>query len=93
VILVQKLNQDISSESEEENVLCNGKTMQSSDQQGSTAVWGLVIQGRSVGVNACYILKTTQIVSANGYCTSFCLTRAKCFGPTPHIQLTNSWLL
>jgi hypothetical protein len=93
VILVQKLNRDISPESEEENVLWNGNAQQSSDQQGRTAVWGLVIQGRSVGVSACYILKTTQIVSANGYCTSFCLTRAKCFGPAHHIQLTNSWLL
>jgi len=95
VILVQKLNQDISPESElsEENVLCNGNGRHSTDQQGRTAVWGLLIQGRSVGMSACYILKTTQIVSAIGYCTSFCLTRAKCFGPTPHIQLTNSWLL
>lgn len=93
VILVQKLNQDISPESEEENVLCNGNKRQSSDQQGCTAVWGLLIQGRSIGASACYILKTTQIVSTNGYCTSFCLTRAKCFGPTPLIQLTNSWLL
>lgn len=93
VILVQKLNQDISPESEEENGICHGNARQSSDQQGRTAVWGLLIQGRSVGVSACYILKTTQIVAANGYCTSFCLTRAKCFGPTPHIQFTNSWLL
>lgn len=93
VILVQKLNQDTFSESEEENGICHGNASQSSDQQGRTAIWGLLIQGRSVGVSACYVLKTTQIVSANGYCTSFCLTRAKCFGPTPHIQLTNSWLL
>lgn len=93
VILVQKLNQDISPESEEENVPCNGNGRHSTDQQGRTAVWGLLIQGRGVGVSACYILKTTQIASTFGYCTSFSLTRAKCFGPTPHTQLTNSWLL
>eukprot|EP00253_Pinus_taeda_P005637 PITA_05637 len=84
VILVQKLNQDISPESEEENVPCNGNGRHSTDQQGRTTVWGLLIQGRGVGVSACYILKTTQIASTFGYCTNFCSTRAKCFGPTPH---------
>eukprot|EP00253_Pinus_taeda_P019773 PITA_19773 len=43
MILVQKLNQDISPESEEENVPCNGNGRHSTDQQGHTAVWGLLI--------------------------------------------------
>eukprot|EP01018_Ginkgo_biloba_P036650 Gb_18341 [translate_table: standard] len=86
VIFVQRLNQDslcrycaVQSPESGEPLSCNGKERQGLDEQGCTDTWGLIIQGRSIGVSACYLLKTTQIVSGNGFCTQFCLTRAKCF--------------
>lgn len=70
-----------------------GNEMQGFDKAGCTNIWGLLIQGRGVGVNACYILKTTEVMSTHGYCTQFCLKKAKCFGASPRNQLTQSWLL
>lgn len=57
-----------------------------------TDVWGLVVQGRRNAKHACYILKTTRAVGCSHACTRFSLTRAKCFGPSLHKQLENSWL-
>ncbi|GLJ12858.1 hypothetical protein SUGI_0199330 [Cryptomeria japonica] len=71
----------------------SGNEMQGFDEAGCTNIWGLLIQGRGVGLNACYILKTTEIMSTHGYCTQFCLKKAKCFGASPRNQLTQSWLL
>eukprot|EP00253_Pinus_taeda_P008448 PITA_08448 len=95
VILVQKLNQDISPESEEENVPDNGNRRHSTDQQGRRAVWGLLIQGRGVGLWSECLLYFED----NADCFSlwilnqFRFDNGKCFGPTPRTQLTNSWLL
>eukprot|EP00245_Coleochaete_scutata_P015706 TRINITY_DN711_c0_g1_i2.p1 TRINITY_DN711_c0_g1~~TRINITY_DN711_c0_g1_i2.p1 ORF type:complete len:314 (+),score=46.36 TRINITY_DN711_c0_g1_i2:206-1147(+) len=58
-----------------------------------TDVWGLVVQGRHNKRHACYILRTTRIASLDSSCTRFSVTRAKCFGPSLHKQLGNSWLL
>eukprot|EP00897_Mesotaenium_endlicherianum_P008214 jgi/Mesen1/7420/ME000388S06639 len=59
----------------------------------STDVWGVVVQAKSSRRHACYILKTTRVASLSGACTKFTLTRARCFGPTLHKQIENSWLL
>ena len=58
-----------------------------------TSVWGVLVQARGVPANACYLVKTTRVVSSAGMCTRFCLTRAKCFGPSPGYQLRNAWLV
>ncbi|KAL4186031.1 hypothetical protein AMTRI_Chr09g12200 [Amborella trichopoda] len=62
----------------------------------STKLWGLLIQGRgaddSCSSSCCYILKTTRICSTVGFCTHFCLAKAKCFGEAASLQLRNSWL-
>lgn len=57
-----------------------------------TDIWGVLVQARSVRMNACYLLKTTRVRSSAGVCTRFCLTRAKCFGPSQIAQLENVWL-
>jgi hypothetical protein len=59
----------------------------------NTDVWGVLVQARSAHANACYILKTTRVCSSTGVCTQFCLTRAKCFGPSFAAQLEKVWLL
>ncbi|MCL7051825.1 hypothetical protein MKW94_018150 [Papaver nudicaule] len=65
-----------------------------SDGSGSTKTWGVVIQGRGVeSASSCYILKTCRVGSSLGFCTHFCLARAKCFGESADLQLKNSWLL
>ncbi|KAH9540512.1 hypothetical protein CY35_14G009300 [Sphagnum magellanicum] len=58
-----------------------------------TNMWGVVVQARSARASACYILKTTKVCSSAGLCTQFCLTRAKCFGPSIAAQLERVWLL
>ncbi len=58
-----------------------------------TNIWGVVVQARSARASACYILKTTKVCSSAGLCTQFCLTRAKCFGPSIAAQLERVWLL
>nr|XP_024393546.1 uncharacterized protein LOC112290933 [Physcomitrium patens] len=35
-----------------------------------TSVWGVLVQARGVHANACYLLKTTQVPSSAGICTS-----------------------
>ncbi|XP_073394756.1 uncharacterized protein [Physcomitrium patens] len=57
-----------------------------------TSVWGVLVQARGVHANACYLLKTTQVPSSAGICTRYCLTRAKCFGPSHVEQIENAWL-
>ncbi|GBG58935.1 hypothetical protein CBR_g24287 [Chara braunii] len=59
----------------------------------STDIWGLVVQGRESKHHACYILRTTRVVGECGTCTRFSVVRAKCFGPSLHTQLENSWLM
>ncbi|XP_019052692.1 PREDICTED: uncharacterized protein LOC109114478 [Nelumbo nucifera] len=62
----------------------------------STKTWGILIQGRGKDCTpACYILKTCRVLSSSsvGFCTHFCLVRAKCFGETAQVQLLKSWLL
>ncbi|RRT60605.1 hypothetical protein B296_00005091 [Ensete ventricosum] len=54
--------------------------------------WGLVVQGRGMDCVACYILNTTRVMSSMGFCTHFCLVRAKCFGEPVDVQLRNVWL-
>jgi hypothetical protein len=58
-----------------------------------TNMWGVVVQAQSASASACYILKTTKVCSSAGLCTQFCLTRAKCFGPSIAAQLERVWLL
>lgn len=59
----------------------------------STDVWGLLVHGCATRRNACYILKTTQVSSSSGIVTHFCVSRAKCFGPSLKSQLESAWLL
>ncbi|CAL9039841.1 uncharacterized protein LOC135620114 [Musa acuminata AAA Group] len=54
--------------------------------------WGLVVQGRGMDCVACYILNITRVMSSMGFCTHFCLVRAKCFGEPADVQLRNVWL-
>ncbi|URE27365.1 hypothetical protein MUK42_15766 [Musa troglodytarum] len=54
--------------------------------------WGLLVQGRGMDCVACYILNTTRVMSSMGFCTHFCLVRAKCFGEPADVQLRNVWL-
>ncbi|KAI3985251.1 hypothetical protein MKX01_039496 [Papaver californicum] len=75
----------------------DGEVISASDMSGSsssTKTWGVVIQGRGVeSASSCYILKTCRVGSSLGFCTHFCLARAKCFGDSADLQLKNSWLL
>uniref|UniRef100_A0A1D1Z3P7 Histidinol-phosphate aminotransferase n=1 Tax=Anthurium amnicola TaxID=1678845 RepID=A0A1D1Z3P7_9ARAE len=65
-----------------------------SEEDGSSKIWGLVVQGRGgVGGAACYILNTCRVRSSFGFCTHFCLARAKCFGDTADVQLKKAWLV
>lgn len=58
-----------------------------------TDMWGVLVLGRGVAKSACYILETTSVASTYGTCTRFCLTKAKCFGPSWQEQMQRSWLL
>lgn len=95
LIYVQKLD----SECKCKSCITHGCTRRVSgegeQEEGSTDMWGLIIQGRGGGVTGCasYILKTTKIVSANGCWTQFSLVRAKCFSECPCTQFSRSWLL
>ncbi|XP_057830166.2 uncharacterized protein LOC131041183 [Cryptomeria japonica] len=93
VVLVKKLDGNSVTQYSTASESGMGNEVKDFGKAGCTNVWGLLIQGRGVGVNACYILKTTDIISAHGCCTQFCLTKAKCFGPSPHNQFIQSWLL
>lgn len=60
---------------------------------GDSKTWGLVVQGRGMDCPAsCYILNTCRVKSTAGFCTHFCLVRAKCFGESLDTQLTKAWL-
>ncbi|XP_077231990.1 uncharacterized protein LOC143865554 [Tasmannia lanceolata] len=61
-------------------------------EKGNSKSWGLLVQGRGIDCGACYILKTNRVCSSLGFCTYFCLVRAKCYGETAELQLRNSWL-
>lgn len=58
----------------------------------SQNTWGLVVLGRSSRRHACYILQTTRVFSPAGAATHFSFTKAKCFGPSLHQQIEQSWL-
>lgn len=90
VILVKRLDEHSNAN---EYLTDSGSEMQGFDESGRTNIWGLLVEGRGVGLNACYILQTTEIMSTHGYCTQFCLKKAKCFGASPRNQLIQSWLL
>ncbi|KAI0493412.1 hypothetical protein KFK09_023528 [Dendrobium nobile] len=85
VILVEELN----AEEDEE-----GDVAASNEEGGdrSNVRWGVVIQGRGMDCSACYILDTSKVRSSMGFCTHFCLVRAKCFGDPVGVQLKNAWL-
>lgn len=75
--------------------------MKSSNTEGNrskkcsrgTNLWGVLVLGKCIARSACYILKTTSVASSFGTCTQFCLTKAKCFGPSWHDQVQTNWLL
>lgn len=87
VILVEQLDHkkalQLSNDGEEEEAPVMDAT--------GTKAWGLLIQGKGVDTAACYILKTCRVGSSLGFCTHFCLVKAKCFGETAELQLQNSW--
>ncbi|CAA6663692.1 unnamed protein product [Spirodela intermedia] len=87
VILVEELK------SEEEEPAVSSDEGGTADSSSSSKTWGLLVQGRGVDCAACYILNTCRVRSPSGFCTHFCLARAKCFGETAAAQLRNSWLL
>ncbi|KAL0907330.1 hypothetical protein M5K25_021731 [Dendrobium thyrsiflorum] len=85
LILVEELD----AEEEEE-----GDVAASNEEGGdrSNVRWGVVIQGRGMDCSSCYILNTCKVQSSMGFCTHFCLVRAKCFGDPVGVQLKNAWL-
>lgn len=54
--------------------------------------WGLLVQGRGMDCASCYILNTTRVRSSMGFCTYFCLVKAKCFGEPAELQFRRAWL-
>ncbi|RZC48203.1 hypothetical protein C5167_041164 [Papaver somniferum] len=90
IILVEQLKAEENDGGEDEN-----DEVIASDMSGnSTKTWGVVIQGKGVeSASSCYILKTCRVGSSLGFCTHFCLARAKCFGESADLQLKYSWLL
>ncbi|XP_051138236.1 uncharacterized protein LOC127256319 [Andrographis paniculata] len=79
---------------EEENGDGNG------DGEGVTRAWGVVVQGKGVGLGgeygpACYLLKTNRVLGGMGlgFCTHFCLMKVNNFRDTALQQLRDSWLL
>ncbi|CAM6129421.1 unnamed protein product [Calypogeia fissa] len=96
IILVHRLDQEALSECNEVNTSDEELSRPSTSLQAggsSTDVWGVLVQGCRTRCNACYILKTTQVASSTGILTHFCLSRAKCFGPSLKSQLQSTWLL
>ncbi|KAI3995397.1 hypothetical protein MKX01_040513 [Papaver californicum] len=88
IILVEQLK------AEDDGEVISASDMSGSSSSSSTKTWGVVIQGRGVeSASSCYILKTCRVGSSLGFCTHFCLARAKCFGDSADLQLKNSWLL
>ncbi|CAM6092791.1 unnamed protein product [Calypogeia fissa] len=97
VILVHRLDQEALSECCMNDVQANEELPRPSTflQVGdsSTDVWGVLVHASTMKDSACYILKTTQVASSTGILTHFCLSRAKCFGPSLRSQLQSTWLL
>lgn len=94
MIYVQKLNSDYKCKYCSAHGYGRRGSEEGEQEEGSTDMWGLIIQGRSGGVSCCasYILKTTRFVSENGCWTQFSLVKAKCFGECPSTQFIRSWL-
>jgi hypothetical protein len=63
-----------------------------SASEAARQVWGLVVQARGMEHASCYVLDTCRVRSSAGFCTHFCLARAKCFGDPVELQLRNAWL-
>ncbi|MQL85650.1 hypothetical protein Taro_018183 [Colocasia esculenta] len=60
----------------------------------ASKTWGVLVQGwGGVDCAACYILSTCRVRSVFGFCTHFCLTRARCFEDTADVQLKKLWLV
>ncbi|KAJ7524261.1 hypothetical protein O6H91_18G083800 [Diphasiastrum complanatum] len=99
LILVQKLDQQCLTKfclAEHKELMTQPSSpsnWKQNDEISSTDVWGILVEGRGIVWNACYILKTTRVASSTGICTHFCLTKAKCFGPSLQEQLEKMWLL
>lgn len=79
IILVEELKDEDGAEEEE-------------GEAAATKTWGLVVQGKGMDCASCYILNTCRVRSTVGFCTHFCLLRAKCFGDPFEMQLRNAWL-
>ncbi|KAI3933582.1 hypothetical protein MKX01_032687 [Papaver californicum] len=66
-------------------------------EEGSPVPDGIILveqlYGRGADSSSCYILKICRVGSLFGFCTHFCLVKAKCFGEIADLQLKNSWLL
>ncbi|PKA54632.1 hypothetical protein AXF42_Ash000467 [Apostasia shenzhenica] len=95
IILVEDLGLD--EEAEESVKVVASACNEERDGGGSggrrcVRTWGLVIQGRGMDCSACYILNTCRVRSSVGYCTHFCLVRAKCFGEPVAVQFKQAWL-
>lgn len=91
VILVKQLDDD-----DERGQVAEVKEKNADSNSNSSLysrLWGIVIQGRGLDRPTCYVLETTRVCSSMGFCTHFCLARAKCFGKSPELQLRDSWLL
>ncbi|KAF8387999.1 hypothetical protein HHK36_026665 [Tetracentron sinense] len=89
IILVEELKDEENRVgADQDKCNCNNN----SHQLHSTKAWGILIQGKGVACSACYILKTCRVHSSLGFCTHFCLVKAKCFGDTTELQLKKSWL-
>ncbi|KAJ8498324.1 hypothetical protein OPV22_008876 [Ensete ventricosum] len=87
IILVEVLEQE-----EESGAVAEEATATCCVAGGARRTLGLVVQGRGMDSPACFILDTTRVKSSLGFCTHFCLARAKCFGEPVHVQLRNAWL-
>ncbi|RZC68132.1 hypothetical protein C5167_031385 [Papaver somniferum] len=94
IILVEQLKVEENDGGEEDESDVIAASDMSGGGSSSTKTWGVVIQGRGVeSASSCYILKTCRVGSSLGFCTHFCLARAKCFGESADLQLKYSWLL
>lgn len=83
VILVEELK-------DEDTAVEDGGTKGAEEEASKT--WGLVVQGKGMDCASCYILNTCRVRSSTGFCTHFCLLRAKCFGDPFEMQLRQAWL-
>ncbi|PIA40725.1 hypothetical protein AQUCO_02400058v1 [Aquilegia coerulea] len=91
VILVEQLDQQKQKQLVLEIDDDYSSNKQEVDEDPTTRSWGVLVQGRGIDKASCYILKTCRVWSSLGFCTHFCLIKAKCFGDTAELQLQNSW--